>query len=55
MDAYSFIKKSIQTEEGVKDLISNDYIDWALKIIENEKLVVPTPVLDYLTKENEKI
>jgi hypothetical protein len=55
MDAYEFIKESIQTDEGIKDLISNNYIEWALEIIKNEKLVVSDFVLEYLNNENSKI
>lgn len=50
-NVYNFIKRSIQSEEGVKDLISTNYINWALTIIRNEKLQVSDTVLDYLNRE----
>jgi len=51
ISTYNFIKKSIQSEKGVYELISNDYIKWALRIIKNEKLNVPEKVLNYLNEE----
>lgn len=50
-DRYNFIKKSIQSEKGAYNLISDDYIRLALRIIENEKLIVPISVLNYFNKE----
>jgi len=51
IDDYKFIKKSIQSVDSVYDLISDDYIKWALRIIKNEKLNVPFDVLEYLNNE----
>ena len=51
IDNYKFIKKSIQSIDSVYDLISDDYIKWALRIIKNEKLNVPFDVLEYLNNE----
>jgi len=55
IDGYKFIKKSIQSVDGVYDLISDDYIKWASRIIENEKLNVPSGVLEYLNNEVVKL
>ena len=55
IDGYKFIKKSIQSVDGVYDLISDDYIKWASRIIENEKLNVPSGVLEYLNNELVKL
>ena len=55
IDGYKFIKKSIQSVDSVYDLISDNYIKWALRIIENEKLNVPLGVLEYLNNEVAKI